>query len=168
MRVVLDCVLDRLADDIDNIYNSATFNHRHLQMGPSHDIDMEWRDFRNLAVLYGNERCSLRTALSNMPALEIAAKCYMRSFVQNSGLMNMCKRPIVVTLVDQVLDCARCIIGVTAHAAQPCVKDTDIEVTSRGGRISGDKVLGDVPLSEALAMQCDGVFLEQERFWSAR
>ncbi len=78
--------------------------------------------------------------------------------------MNMGQRPVVVSLVDQVLDGARRIIGMAPHAAQPGVQDTDIEATRRRGRISGDEVLGDIALPEALAVECNGIVLQQKRF----
>ena len=77
-----------------------------------------------------------------MPSLEIAAKCYMRSLMQNGSLMNMGKRPVVVTLVDQVLDCARRIISVAAATGRAacelwglCARPPAIEI-GEGGLVS--------------------------------
>ena len=99
-----------------------------------------------------------------MAALKIAAKCDTRPLVQNCGLVNMGQRPVIVSLVDQVFDGARRIIEMAAHAAQPRVQDTYIEVTGRRGWISGDEVLRDVALPEALAVECNGVLLQKNCF----
>ena len=74
----------------------------------------------------------LWTALPDMAALKIAAKGDMRPLVQDGSRVNMRERPVIVALVDQVLDSARRIIGMAAHAAQPGVKHTDIEAARIG------------------------------------
>jgi hypothetical protein len=61
----------------------------------------------NLAILDYDKRRAFRATLADMSALEIAAKHDVRSLVQDGGLVNMHERPIVVALVDQVLDGAR-------------------------------------------------------------
>src|SRR5258705_10477239 len=91
LRGALDGALDCLADDIDNIYQRTTLIHRYLQMAPAHDINGKRRNLLNLALLDRNERCALRTALSTIPALEIAANCYMQPFAQIEGSMNIRK-----------------------------------------------------------------------------
>ena len=117
---------------------------------------MKRRNLLDLAVLDRDKRCAFRTAFADVPALKIAAEGDMRPLVQDGGLVHMRERPIVVALVDQVLDGARRIVGVAAHAAQTGVKDTDVEAASHGRRISGDEVVRDVALPEALAVQGDG------------
>src|SRR6202040_2398888 len=97
-----------------------------------------------------------------VPALKIAAKGDMRSLVQDDGLVYMRKRPVVVAFVEQVLDSARRVIGVAAHATETGVKHTDVKAAVRERRISGDKVLRDVTLREALAMHGDGMVLQKE------
>src|SRR6266849_9548692 len=134
-------------------------------MDPANYIDLERRNLLDLAVLDRNKQCAFGAALPDMPALKVAAKCDMRPLVQNCGLVNMGQRPVVVSLVDQVLHGARRIIDVAPHAAEPGMEDTEIEATSRRGGISGDKVLRDVALPEALAVQCNFTVPHQKCFW---
>ena len=97
-----------------------------------------------------------------MPALQIAAEHNMRPFVKHRGLMHVRQRPVVVSLVDEVIDGARRIVGVAAHSAETGMKNTDVEQMLDRRRIGGDQIVGDVTLAEALAVQCHAVVLELE------
>src|ERR1700730_2492221 len=128
-----------MADEIDSVCRGTALIQRHQQMDPANDIDVERRNLLDLAVLDRNKQCAFGAALPDMPALKIAAKGDMRPLAQNRGLVNMGQRPVIVSLVDQVLHGARRIIGMASHAAEPGMEDTEIEATSRRGGIGGDK-----------------------------
>src|SRR6266536_285451 len=157
-----DGILNRLPHEIDSVRCGLTLIRRHQQVGPSNNIDIERRNLIDLAVLDRNKRCALGTALPDMSALKIATECDMRPLVQNCGLVDMGHRPVIVALVDQILDGARRIIKMASHATQPRVQDTDIEATGRRQRISGDEVLSYVALPETLAVECNGIALQQK------
>ena len=152
LRFALDGLLDRSRTRSMASAVARTV-HRHRQMDPAHAINMERRDLLDLAVLDRNKRSAFRAAFPDVPALQIAAEDNMRPLVENGGLMHMRERPIVVALVDQVLDGAWRIIRVSLHPAQAGVQDADIEAAGNRRRISGDKIVRDVALPEALAVQ---------------
>ena len=133
-------------------------------MSPSNDIDVERRNLLGLAILDRNKRGAFGAALADMATLKIAAECDMRPLVQNGGLVHMGQRPVIVSLVDKVLDGARRVVGMAPHAAESGVQDADVEATGRRGRISGDEVLRDIALPKALAVQCHGIVLQHECF----
>ncbi len=113
-----DGILNRLPHEIDSVRCGLTLIRRHQQVGPSNNIDIERRNLIDLAVLDRNKRCALGTALPDMSALKIATDCDMRPLVQNCGLVDMGQRPVIVALVDQILDGARRIIKMASHATQ--------------------------------------------------
>ena len=122
-------------------------------MDPAHAINMERRNLLDLAVLDRNQRSAFRAAFADVAALQIAAEHDMRPLVEDSGLVHMRERPIVVALVDQVFDGAWRIVRVSRHAAQAGVQDADVEAAGNRRRIGRDQIVRDVALPEALAVQ---------------
>jgi hypothetical protein len=54
LRVVLDGLLDDLPDAIDDVDNGPALFHRNRQMDPAHAVNMQRRDFDDLAVFDRN------------------------------------------------------------------------------------------------------------------
>ena len=67
-------------------------------------------------------------------------------------------------LVDQIIERARRIVGVPIHAAEPGMENSDVEKALDRLWICRDQVFRHRALLETLAVQCDAVTFEQNRF----
>ena len=100
--------------------------------------------------------------LANVPPLEIAGEDHVRPFVQDIPLMHVAEGPVVIALVDEVIECAGRIIRVVSHAAESRMKDTDVERALHRLRIIRDQIVGHVAPREALAVQRHAELVERE------
>src|SRR5713226_4942076 len=103
-----------------------------------------------------------------MPALKIAAEYNVRLLVKNGGLVDMRQRPIVVAVVDEIIEGAGRIVCMASHAAETCVKHADIEEATNWRWITWHEIIDDIALPKTLAMQCDSKFLQAERLRFSR
>ncbi len=87
-------------------------------MRPADDIRLDGSKVGNLAILYGDKAGAFRTGLADMAALQVAAEDNVRVAVKHVTLMHMRERPIIVPLVDEIIEAARRVIGMTAYAPQ--------------------------------------------------
>ena len=123
---------------------------------------MQRREFRNLPILDRHEVGALGAGLPDMPALEITREYDMRMLVKDLSIMDMTESPIVVSLGNEFIDGTRSIVLVARRATQRRVQDADIEHAGLGIGIAGHEVVGDIALSEALAVQRDLEFIENK------
>ena len=86
----------------------------------------------------------------------------MRPFVQNAALMHVAESPVVIALVDEVLECAGRIVGVVSHTAESRMKYADVERVLHRQWIVRDQILGHVAPREALAVKRHSEFCERE------
>lgn len=78
--------------------------------------------------------------------------------------MHVAECPIVVSLVDKVVEGAGGIVLVAAQAAESGVQDADVESAGNRRRIGRGEVVGDVALPEALSVQDRAQPLDLEGF----
>src|ERR1051325_9985401 len=99
-----------------------------------------------------------------MAALQVAAENDMRILVQNAGLMHMRQRPIIVTLVHELIETARRVILVRSiHASEGGMQHADVEAAFERRGISRREIVCCRRHSEALAMQRDAAFFQLKR-----
>ena len=72
----------------------------------------------DLAIFDGDEASGLLADLADMPTLKIAAEYNMRVLMENRRLMDVRQRPIIVAFVNELIERAGRIVGVTSHAAE--------------------------------------------------
>ena len=65
----------------------------------------------------------------------------MGVLMENDPVMNVTERPIVVTLGDEVIDRAGCIVRMAAHAAHAGVQNADVKGAGNRHRVGGDEVV---------------------------
>lgn len=74
----------------------------------------------DLAFLYRDKACAFLAALTDVPSLQIAAENNVRVLVKDRTLVHMRQSPISVSLVDEVIEAARSIIGVPRCGGRQC------------------------------------------------
>ena len=124
-----------LCSSYEFIYQQTCTRVTPLLREPSDHLAEKWTELEWQAMWYSG---AFGTAFPDMAPLKIATECYMWSLVQNCGLVNMGESPVIVSLVDQVLDGTRRIVRVPVHPAQAGVQDADVEAAGNRRRICGN------------------------------
>src|SRR5665213_1658051 len=97
-----------------------------------------------------------------MPSLKVSGENHMGILVENNPVMNVTKRPIIIALGDEVIECAGCIVRMAVHATHACMQNADIENPVDRVWIGGGAVVGNISLPETLAMKRNAKFLKHE------
>ena len=161
--VVCYGAFDRGSHTVRCLRHSRTSVNRNSQSGPTHDFTGNWMCLSKFAILDCNEVCALGASLLDVAPLEIAGEDHVRSLVENRCLMHVTERPVIVSLVDEVIERAGSIVCVASRTAQPRMKHAEVEHARNGIRVSWHQVVGDISLPEALTVECDAEFFKLER-----
>ena len=110
-------------------------------------------DLSNLTIAHCDDGCALGSRFPRAASLQIAGIDDVRIGVQHRAAVDMAQRPIVIAMIDELLDRARRIGRVIALAALAGgMQHADIEVARNRGRIISGDILGHVTLREAATM----------------
>jgi hypothetical protein len=111
---------------------SLTALHRDDDRGPTHHLDMKGGNVGDLAFSNGDEARSLRSGLANVPSLEIAGEHHVRPLVEDGALMNVAQGPVVVALIDKVIEGTRCIVGMPPMPPRAVCRTPMLKLLSSG------------------------------------
>ena len=129
-------VFDRQTHAIDRLCNARTPVNRNRHLSPAHDVAGNRNHFGKFAILDRNDVRTLGADLANVATLEIAREDHVRSLVENGRLMHMTESPVMVSLIDKVIERTGGIVGVTPHTAQTRMEHANVEYASNWLRVS--------------------------------
>ena len=105
-------VFDRCAHAVDRLSHSRASINGKSQSSPAHDIARNGNRLDQFTILDGEQERTLGARFANVASLEVTGEDYVRPLVKNGRLMYMAESPVIVSLVDQVIERAWRIVGV--------------------------------------------------------
>jgi hypothetical protein len=125
--VVRDGIFYSAADSVNQFAGMGSTLCIDRNMHPSDDVDLDPRNLLDRAVLHRHQRRAFDTIFTDVAALKVAAKHDVRVTMKYRTLMNMRERPVFISLVDKITEAARCVVGVTVHSSESCMKNANVE-----------------------------------------
>ena len=112
-------VFDRLAHAVHRLSHSGTSIKGNSQSRPTYDVARNGTRLDKFTILDGKQVRTLGARFANVAPLEVAGEDYVRPLMKNGRLMHMAKGPVIVSLVDQVIERAGSIVGMAPIPPSP-------------------------------------------------
>ena len=125
--VACDGIFHSAADSIEQFAGVGSAFGIDRNMHPPDDVGLDPRNLLDRAIIHRHQRRAFDPLFTDVAALKIATKHDVGVTMKHRTLMNMREGPVVVSLVNKIIEAARRIVGVTVHSSEPRMKNADVE-----------------------------------------